>query len=118
MRAYLIDNESPRIIEIDDNLDVYYEMIDCRCIDIVMRKIGGKYYNIVCDDEGLLVGKRISALSKNGEPMLVGNLIICNNDGAELASLDDEDVQNIEKYIAQAMFNDGSVGYIVTSMDY
>lgn len=86
-------NKNPKTININDDLDTYYKLINCSTIDIVQRKINGHTVNIVCDDEGLFKSEpKISAINKKTfEPELVGNLII--------TGLADEDgnLQGIEK---------------------
>src|SRR5574344_1200224 len=71
------ENKEPQAIEIKDDLKVFYNLLNCSTIDIVRRKIGNNYYNIICDDCGLFVNKpKISAISPDNETMLVGNIII------------------------------------------
>lgn len=41
---------------IENSLDGYYKALDCDIIDITMRTVGNKRYDIICDDEGLLKG--------------------------------------------------------------
>lgn len=105
-------------MDIADELETYYELIDCRCIDIVTRKIGKERYDIVCDDEGLLAGKNpTAALDATGMPMLVGNLIICRHDGADLAGLTDEDVENIIKHSGY-YYKDGEKQWCIVNMSF
>lgn len=99
-KMYLIDvkNETTRVVDAG-GLDDYYNLIGCTCIDIVRRKIGGKYFEIVSDDEGLFEeNPKISAVDKLYQTMLVGNLLIAGQavDG-ELTDLSDEDVEIIGK---------------------
>ena len=94
----LIDvwNETASSITIPATLDAYYEVLHCSTIDITSRRIGPrgrKYYDIICDDEGLLVAPtKISALNSSGKPELVGNLFICAHDaeGNEVSLTDTE----------------------------
>lgn len=66
---------------IENDLQVYYDIIGCRCIDMPSRKIGKHYYDIIVDDEGLLQDKPIiSAVNNAGDAMLVGTLIVCQHD--------------------------------------
>lgn len=39
---------------IPDKLETYYELLNCTCIDIVRRSIGGRSYEFIVDDEYLL----------------------------------------------------------------
>jgi len=85
---------------VEDSLDSYYKLLGCSVIDIPMRRIGGVYYDIVCDEEGLYNSdNRIQMIHKDTNvPMLVGNLFICKDDGkGELKSLDNEDVEKIRQ---------------------
>lgn len=97
--GYLIDPVGASgTCEIPHNLDGYYKLLDCQTIDIVRRKIGGKYYDIVCDDEGLFKDQvKVSAVDGNGQAMLVGKLLICKHDGkGNETGLSQEDILNIE----------------------
>ena len=89
--------------EIPADLSGYYEAIDCDCIDIVTRTINGKPFTIICDDEGLLKENPVpSAIDKNENTMLVGNIFVCNSDGENLASLSEEEakfvIDNVSNY--------------------
>jgi len=107
LTGYLVDveNETAGVVTIDRNLHEYYKVLNCDCIDVATRKIGrfGKrYYDIICDDEGLLKDKpKISAINDLGQVMLCGNLFIVNNDGeGEFTSLSKDDIKWIERFIS------------------
>lgn len=97
MRAVYLNEKEIKEIEFTDSLDEMYRLIDCRCIDIIQRKIGGKYYTIVVDDEGLFKElPRPSAIGDEGDVMLVGNLIITSGaHGEHLKGITTKDVDNI-----------------------
>ena len=78
-------------------LDDFYRELDADVFDIASRKIGGKYYDIFCDDMGLYrEDPVISAISPKMEPMLVGNLVFANHDDAgETTSLTEDDMDRI-----------------------
>lgn len=116
MKVVYVSNDVKQM-DIADELEVYYDMIDCRCIDIVTRKIGKEWYYIICDDEGLLAGKNPTAFDATGTPMLVGNLIICRHDGEDLAGLTAEDVDNIAKHIGYYR-KDGKEQWCIVSMSF
>lgn len=91
-------NEKAQAVEIEDSLDSFYKILDCSCIDIVRRRIGGRFkktFEIVCDDEGLFrEPQKISAIGNLGEAQLVGNIFItgqADGDG-NLTSLTEYDV--------------------------
>lgn len=108
--GYLIDPEGQAcVVEIPNGLDGYYKLLDCETIDIVRRKIGGKYYDIVCDDEGLFKETvNVSAVDGEGQAMLVGKLLICNHDGhGNEASLTQDDILNIEANVYRRVFVKG-----------
>lgn len=92
------ENQMPEIIDITEELETFYKLCQCTCIDIVTRKIGKNPYSIVCDDEGLFVDSpKISAIDETYQPQLVGNLVICGmpNDDGELTELTGRDLYNI-----------------------
>lgn len=88
---------SIKLETLDQSLDEYYTALNCRCIDIVTRRIGGKSFLVICDDEGLLVDRpKISAIDPLGEAMFCGNLFIVKTDGADgVMSLTEADVDHI-----------------------
>lgn len=84
---------------ISKSLDGYYAALNCRCIGIVTRRIGGKYFLVIHDDEGLLVDHpKISAIDPPGEGMFCGNLFIVQTDGADdITSLTEAEVAHVLK---------------------
>jgi hypothetical protein len=99
MKMLLIDVKNCEVRPVDvGTLKEYYELLNCDTIDIVSRKIAGKYYEIICDDEGLLVNMpTLSAAWKTTKkPALFGNLLIAGEaiDG-ELTSITSEDANAI-----------------------
>lgn len=80
------------------DLNEYYERINCRCIDIAGIKIDGKYYDVICDDEGLLKDGDIycTIATPSGRVLIVGNVIICHhNDEGEETSITRAEAFNI-----------------------
>lgn len=96
-----VEKETAKVTTIEKELDAYYEALNCDTIDIVSRKIGKRYYDIVCDDEGLFKDSpRISAINDMGGVMFVGNLFIVRFNGEDdIESLTDADVTYILKHI-------------------
>ena len=97
LRGVLVDveNEKVSVVEIPDELDEFYKILNCSCIDIVARKIGRKHFEIVCDDEGLFKeNHKISAIDNLGNVQLVGNLFIVGAevDDGNLTSIPADDV--------------------------
>ena len=100
MKMLLLDVENKEIRIVEANgLDDYYELIGCRCIDIVRRTIGNVEVEIVIDDEGALVNQpKILAISPEGIPMLYGNLLVASGrvtDDGELTELDEDEIEAI-----------------------
>ncbi len=94
-------NEKAQALEINGDLDSFYKILDCSCIDIVRRRIGGRYkktFEIVCDDEGLFrAPQKISAINNLGDAQIVGPIFIVgltDLDG-NLTSLTEHDVAYI-----------------------
>ena len=103
MKAIYLDVENgkaPKVIDIEDNLNVFYKMLNCKTIDIVTRKIGNNYYDIICDDNGLWKDvPKTSAIDNKNKSALVGNLLVVGlpNDDGDLQGLTDEQTFEILK---------------------
>lgn len=74
---------------IKDDLETFYNLIGCRCIDIVQRRFNGVIFDIVLDDEGLLKADETGELpvswwqEKGYTPSyegLFGVLLLCHSD--------------------------------------
>ena len=99
--------EFPRVIELDAdgcNLDLFYELLDCDCIDIVLRPICGRKYYVICDDEYLLKPiDPVPALLFRGERNMsvYGNVILAvpGNPGTDrdFGSMTADDVLHVTK---------------------
>ena len=120
MKAFIINpnagiKDMIQAKEIQNNLDTYYDIIGCRCIDIVHYPIGGKHYDIIVDDEGLLKGAPIvTAVDKNGHPLLVGALIITNYDGeGNETDLEPGDVTRITSAIRYTVQGDRVIPVVI-----
>lgn len=102
MRGYLIDVIEGKTHSVDVfDLEDYQKFIHCQTIDIVSRTIGDREYEIICDDEGL--SKRpalVSAVNSNGQPMLVGNLIVMGNSGGDedMHEISFDEIQHLKKH--------------------
>lgn len=76
------------------NLQFYYKLLRVQLIDIREFELEGKFFDAICDDEGLLKEKPIpSMFDEKGEPVLVGNLLICRNNpetGIEIELTNDD----------------------------
>ena len=107
LKGVLVDVKKGEVnsAEILDDLDEFYRVLDCTCIDIVYRAIDGKTFSFICDDEGLLKSNPIcSAIDKDEKPMLVGNLLIVSaeNDDGELVSLKDDEIEYVLSHVSVA----------------
>lgn len=120
IRGVLIDpeKEAGAVVELDKNLDAYYEALDCRCIDIVQRTIGGRSFDVICDDEALLVDAPCpSAISPLGEVMLCGKLFVVQFDGRDdVRSLSDEEVAHVLRNVVKLRMRKHSKTYTVTAL--
>ena len=103
MRTILLDVYKNEVKEIDiaPELDAYYKNPDCSFFDIVHLKIGGTWFDIMYDEEGLYrEDHKISAVNSLEQPMIVGNLMFFHIDEeGELTGLSEEDVSLIRSCI-------------------
>ena len=109
----------PKVIDIEDDLKVFYNLIGCQYVDITRRKIGDKYYDVICDDEGLYKENTIiSAVDNTYKPMFVGNLIISKaDDEGGLIDLSETDIKQILRH-AITYFTLNRNTYIAFKMSY
>ena len=99
----------------DNSIDEIYAELECDCFDIAYRKVGGKYFDIFCDDIGLFrEDPQITMVSPDGKPMLVGNLLFANHDSeGNTTSLSDDDINTIIHALAFALSHDGTPHVVV-----
>lgn len=112
IRGLLIDEKTGAISvkDVDDDFRSLQQVIDADFFEIARRKIGNKTYAIVCDDEGRLKDRRITAINMGySQDILVGSLFICNEMGPELVSLLDVDIRNIIQSIRYNAFDNSPV---------
>lgn len=118
LKSLLLDvqNGEVRAIEIEDSLDAFYDALDCTCIDIVDRCVDGRWFEIMCDDEGLLKSNwTLSAIDKDGQPMLVGNLMFFHsNDEGDLASITEDDEAFLREHIYSGIVPIGTCGMLIS----
>ena len=98
-----IEGKKAEKVVIEHSLQAFYDTIHCvyDTIDIVSRNIGGKYFDVICDDDGLArEPHHCSAVDKDGNPMLVGSFLVANHDASgDTRSLIDEDIALIKKSV-------------------
>lgn len=103
MKTVLLDTQANTVsvIDIEDKLEAFYEKLHCDTIDITERFIDGKAFDIMCDDDGLLViNPCISAVDSFYETKLVGSLMFFHTgEEGELVGLSDEDVELVKSHI-------------------
>jgi len=89
-----VRGDSATFEKVNPSLKNYYEMLNCDLIDIVKIQFGGKAYDVICDDEALLRQPpfSFSVISKEGHPMIAGNILVCNSEDGYETSLTAEDV--------------------------
>lgn len=90
---------APKVKFIENELETFYNLINCKYVEMYKRNINGKDFTIICDENGALKEKPIiSAVSHKGYTMFFGNLIIAGmpNDEGNLTNLSDKDVTLIQ----------------------
>lgn len=113
MIAYFVGPKEAKPVEINDenHLEGYYSLLNCNTIDIVQKSVGGKEFDVIVDDEGLLKDNPVaSAFNKEGEPILFGNILFCNHDGeGNEASLSEMDIAILQEFtdVAYIVNTDG-----------
>jgi hypothetical protein len=80
-----------------ENYKSLYPILDCDMFTIATRKIGDKYFDIYCDDEGLLKNDyKFAASTEGGKEILAGNLfIVLHDEDGAIISLSEDDANMI-----------------------
>lgn len=125
MRGFLVDvnNSKFEVIQTDKDFQLcnYYDFLNCDTIDIVRRRIGNRYYEVICDDEGLLkAGNKISAVDSELTTMFVGNLFIRGQAReGEMTNLTLNDINHIKDRMLWLVTAEHPEGYwILTECEY
>ena len=112
MRGLAIYSEEPRTRMVEtEGLEDYYDIIGCRYIDIVEVSIGRRVFNLIVDDEGMLVqSPRFTVLSKRYPNLwgLAGTVIAYGeSDDRDLCDLTAEDLKVLRDNIEMVVEADG-----------
>ena len=123
MKIFLLDvnGKTAKAMDVAGGLDCWYRLIGCDTIDIVTRKVGGRKFDIICDDCGLMSEHPIiSAVDAQYEPMLVGSLVFAHHDAeGNTTGLVDGDVEAISGAVRHIRtLNDLSGHPCVVGMEY
>ena len=102
MRCLYIDivNNYAEFVDTFNDLQVFYNMLNCRCVEIHTIKIGDKCFTVICDEEALLKDNPMpSAFDSEIKPFLFGNLLIVNEKDGNLTGLSVDDCIYLAKYV-------------------
>lgn len=107
MIVLLIDTNElePKIVKTNGRLKDWYRLIGCELIDIVSFELEGHIYDAIFDDEGLFAKDfKVTAIDKSGNPVLLGNIVICRCDenGCEI-SLSNKDINRICRHLVRVV---------------
>ena len=88
------------IENVNDELEVYYEMLNCDMIDINTITVNDVEYDIIHDDEFLLKRPLVPTLYVNNELIIFGAFLIsrANEDGEEIG-LTHKEIDNFLEYM-------------------
>lgn len=124
IRGVLLDIEKNEANEVEfvPSLEEYYKMLRCNLIEMPTRTIGGKRFDVVCDEEGTFKqNAKISAIDDLGRVMFVGSLLIvgmADEDGNE-TSLTTQDVAMVMSHIEDVCTHSYPQGYkMLTGCEY
>ena len=99
----LIDTESerPQLIDTTGGLKEWYKLLKCARRDIQARTLDGVEYDFIFDDEApIKLGAKVSALDKDGQPQLIGRLVICHCDAeGNETGLHKSDIEILKRHI-------------------
>ena len=120
MRGLLIKGMDVTVVQANE-LEDYYRLMEIDTIDIVARKINGKYYDIICDDEALLKENPLPTIFDVDKiPMIFGNIIIAGlaDETGNMTDLTDKDIVEIVDSLKVALFVDGTKRVCLFDVEY
>ena len=91
----------PEIVDVQKDYRDVKRLLEIESpVTIVERCIGGKYFDLWVDDEGLFKQEKDETIlacgvCDNAQEILAGKILIVNHNGEEMASLTDEDIELI-----------------------
>lgn len=115
LQCFLVDvkNATARAIDVKPDLQEYYRLLECYTIDIQTRKVGGKSFDFICDDEALMMEAKTSAVTTNlqgsWEPMFFGNLLVTGvaDENGKQTSLTEKDVNFLKMFLITGITKEG-----------
>lgn len=113
VRALILDIKKNEVRDevIEKDFDNYYKIIGTDMVELPKYRVGGKVFEFVCDEEGLMKDNPIvSGFDEHGKALLVGTLIIT---GPNSRNLTDELVQHLRKFIVNT-----TAGWRLTGIEY
>lgn len=88
--------EAEVIPELVNDLTTFKNIIECKTLTAITRKINNKKFIFFCDDEGRLRKKLITMLCFDCDEVLAGNIIITTSDDeGDTCGISDEDAEMI-----------------------
>lgn len=103
-----------KTLEIDDNIQTFYKLLDTESVDIITRSFKNKKVVMIVDGERHLKptnkDKLPIAICKNAKEELFGSMIICGTNGEDLTDvpIDISDIEigyyRIEKYAVVRLY--------------
>ena len=114
-RLLCLDVKQYLVTEVECNdLRDYHKALDCDCFDIAHLKIGDKYFDCFVDDNGLFADDPLpSAITKEKDVLLVGNIVFANHDSeGNTTSLSDNDIKMIKQNIVIGTRTDVKTGAV------
>ena len=110
-----VREDSATFEKVEPSLQNYYKLLNCDCIDIVNIAIGGKKFDVICDNEALLKQPPLSfsVISSEGYPMVAGNILVCNSEDGYETDLTGVDVMKLLPAICWTMQNGEMVAALI-----
>ena len=97
-------NSFATLVDIEGKLEDFYRLLDCSCIEMPSRLVGGKWFDIVCDEEGLFVSGNIpTCVNTSFEESIFGNTLLVHNNHGKTVGVTQEDFDLVKRNITKTI---------------
>lgn len=107
LHCFILNPKETRVADIGRDLDSWYAALSengptVDMVEFATRRVGGRVFTFIVDEEGLFKNQPIvTAFDGNGNPMLVGSMIICWPSDHDLT---EDDIAHLRSHVTKGVY--------------